>query len=73
MLPVPGGIDLAPGGSIDLQRAGYHLMFIRPRRPFQVGDRIPVVLRFRRAGPIRVAFIVGEGAGARNAMPGMRM
>ncbi len=62
MLPVPGGVAIPPGGSVDLQRAGYHLMFVRPHRPFRPGDHIPVVLRFQRAGDVRVDFVVGDGA-----------
>ena len=73
MKPVPGGVTLSPGGSIDLQRAGYHLMFIHPHRPFRPGEHVPVVLRFQRAGDVRAEFIVGDGPQAPASMPGMRM
>ena len=73
MLPVPQGVDIPPGGTLDLQRAGFHLMFVHPRGPFRPGDHVPVVLRFRHAGTVRADFVVGADSPAPEAMPGMRM
>ena len=73
MLPVRQGVFIPPGGTIDLQQAGLHLMFVHPHRPFRTGDHVPVVLRFQRAGTVRVDFVVGTGSPESEAMPGMRM
>ena len=45
-LEVPAGqvLRLAPGGA--------HLMIVKPRAPFRAGERVPVMLRFERAGEI---------------------
>jgi copper(I)-binding protein len=69
LAPAHGAVKLAPGG--------YHLMFIGPKHPFRAGERIPVTLRFARAGAASVELTVetpaadGAPMGAMN-MPGMR-
>lgn len=58
-LPIParGKVVLAPGG--------YHLMFIKPKRPLVEGERFQATLRFRDAGKVSTTFVVrGMGAGA---------
>ena len=37
-----------------LQPGGSHLMIVGPRRPFAKGDRIPLTLRFERAGELAI-------------------
>jgi copper(I)-binding protein len=61
-LPAHGRASLAPGG--------LHLMFEGLKRPLKGGDRAPVTLRFRRAGPVRVWLAVRGGP---SAMTGMKM
>ena len=73
MQPLPRGISFRAGESIDLQRAGYHLMFVHPHQDLRPGDRVPVELRFLRAGVVRVDFTVGDAVATPSAMPGMRM
>ena len=56
-VPANGSLELKPGGS--------HLMFIDIRQPFKEGDKLPVVLKFQRAGELKVEFRVGRlGAAA---------
>lgn len=47
-IPIPAGavVRLAPGG--------LHLMLMDAKRPLRVGDRIPVTLRFAKAGTATV-------------------
>jgi copper(I)-binding protein len=37
-----------------LQPGGSHLMIVGPRKPFTKGDRIPLTLRFERAGELAI-------------------
>jgi hypothetical protein len=74
MRPAPEGLTIAPGQTLKLEPGGYHLMFMGPKKPFAMGDRIPATLRFRRAGAVKVEFSVQEAApegGGGNAAMGM--
>jgi copper(I)-binding protein len=42
------------GGTLKLQPGGSHLMLIGTKRPFKPGERIPVLLRFEKAGEVAV-------------------
>ena len=62
------GYDLPANGSLELKPGGSHLMFIDIRQPFKEGDKVPVVLKFQRAGELKVEFHVGRlGAAAQQA------
>lgn len=49
-IPVHGDVKLAPGG--------YHVMFLQLTGPFKQGSLVPVVLKFEKAGEVRVNFTV---------------
>jgi copper(I)-binding protein len=51
-IPAKGGFELKPGGA--------HLMFVEIRKPFKEGDKIPVTLRFEKAGEVKAEFHVGR-------------
>lgn len=68
MRRIDDGLALAAGKTVTLAPGGYHLMFIRPSRPFVAGERIKATLVFRDAGKVDVEFAVGD-AGA--TMPAM--
>jgi periplasmic copper chaperone A len=53
------GYEVPAGGTFELKPGGSHLMFVDVRQPFKEGDRIPVTLRFERAGEKKVEFHVG--------------
>ena len=57
MRQVPG-IDIPAKGSAKLAPGGFHLMFLQLTGPFKQGDLIPVVLKFEKAGEVRVNFTV---------------
>jgi len=59
MRPVQG-YEIPAKGSFELKPGGAHLMFIQIARPFKEGDRIPVELRFEKAGEVSVEFAVGR-------------
>ena len=57
MRPITGGMEIGPGKTVSLAPGGRHLMLIRPKQPLKLGDRIPVTLRFARAGQVKVNFV----------------
>ena len=62
------GYDVPAKGSFELKPGGAHLMFIDLKQPLKEGDRVPVKLRFEKAGEVDAEFQVG-GLGAK-AAPG---
>jgi copper(I)-binding protein len=54
------GYDIPANGSLELKSGGAHLMFVDIQRPFKEGEKIPVTLRFERAGERKVVFNVGR-------------
>ncbi|QRM35260.1 copper chaperone PCu(A)C [Microvirga sp. VF16] len=78
MRPVEGGLDVSPRQTVELKPGGaYHLMFEGLRAPLKPNDKVPVTLRFEKAGSVEVVFDVaamgaGEGAAQHDTMaPGM--
>ena len=51
---VTAPVPLPAGGTILLERGGYHIMFMGLTAPFEQGQIIPVTLVFERAGEIVV-------------------
>jgi copper(I)-binding protein len=68
MREVPA-IDIPAGQTVTLRPGGLHLMFMGLTQPLQQGQKIPVTLRFERAGEVRIELDV-QAAGART--PGMQ-
>ena len=52
--------DIPARGSLELKPGVAHLMFVDIKRPFKEGEKIPVTLRFERAGEMNVVFSVGR-------------
>ena len=59
-IPVPAGDTVA------LQPGGFHIMMIGLTAPMNQGGRVPLTLRFERAGEVQVELAV-EAAGARGS------
>jgi copper(I)-binding protein len=62
------GLELAPGGTVELKPGGYHIMFIGLKAPFAKDARVPVTLVFEKAGSIDLEMPVramGAGQGHR--------
>jgi len=61
MRPVAGGLEIKPGQTVALTPGGdHHLMLIGPKRTLKAGDQAPAVLRFEKAGSVRVTFVVQD-------------
>jgi len=52
------GVDIPAKGSAKLAPGGFHVMFLQLTGPFKQGDSVPVVLKFEKAGEVRVNFTV---------------
>jgi hypothetical protein len=51
-VPARASFELKPGGA--------HLMFVDIGQPYREGEKVPVTLRFERAGEVRAEFHVGR-------------
>ena len=67
MRPLPNGIEIKPGQTVELKPGSYHLMFVGVKEPFEKGKRVKGTLQFEKAGTVDVEYVV-EAAGG---MPGM--
>jgi periplasmic copper chaperone A len=52
------GIDLPAGQEVELKPGGLHVMLIGLKTPLKIGDKVPVTLKFEKAGPMTVQFEV---------------
>jgi hypothetical protein len=58
MRPVPGGLEIKPGETVELKPGGYHLMFQDLKAPLKEGDKVDATLTFEKAGTVKVFFSV---------------
>ena len=63
MREVPG-YDVPAKGAFELKPGGAHLMFMDIRRPFKEGEKLPVKLKFEKAGEVSAEFQVGRMGGS---------
>ena len=54
------GYDVPAKGSFELKPGGAHLMFLDIKRPLKEGEKVPVKLRFEKAGEVSAEFRVGR-------------
>jgi len=54
------GYDVPAKGTFELKPGGAHLMFMEIKRPFKDGEKVPVKLRFEKAGEVSAEFHVGR-------------
>jgi periplasmic copper chaperone A len=52
--------ELPAKGRLELKPAGAHLMFVDLKRPFKAGDKVPVTLKFEKAGEVKIDLQVGK-------------
>lgn len=51
-------IELPPGKTVELKPGGLHVMFIGLKQPLALGSKVPVTLKFEKAGDVKVEFDV---------------
>ncbi|MDB5818913.1 MAG: copper chaperone PCu(A)C [Rhizobacter sp.] len=65
------GIDLPTGKPVELKPGGFHIMFVGLKAPLKDGDSFPLVLRFEKAGEVKVDVKI-EAANASHDMGAMK-
>lgn len=63
MRPVPAGLEIKPGETVELKPSSFHIMMMGLKQPIQKGKPFKASLTFEKAGPVDVEFTV-EGVGA---------
>jgi copper(I)-binding protein len=58
MRPLPNGLEIKPGETVELKSGGYHLMFMDLKQSLKPGDTFKATLQFEKAGPLEVNFSV---------------
>jgi periplasmic copper chaperone A len=53
-------IELPAARKVELKPGGLHVMFIGITQPLKLGSKVPVTLRFEKAGEIKVEFEVAQ-------------
>jgi copper(I)-binding protein len=64
MRPLPNGIEIKPGETVELKPGSYHLMFVGVKQPFEKGKRVKGTLKFEKAGTVDVEYAVEAIGGA---------
>ena len=52
------GVDVPAKKSVELKPGGYHLMLIELKAPLKPGEKVPVTLRFEKAGEVKAELAV---------------
>jgi len=56
-----GALEIKPAATITMQPGnGYHLMLIGLRQPLKAGDKVPLMLKFEKAGKTEVTLTVRD-------------
>lgn len=61
-------LEVPAHGSVEFKHAGYHIMMMELKQPLKKGDKVAATLTFKNAGPVTIAFTIGDGS-----MGGMNM
>ncbi|MCC2650954.1 MAG: copper chaperone PCu(A)C [Microvirga sp.] len=63
MEPLPNGLEIKPGETVELRPGGSHGMLVDLKRPLKEGERVKGTLVFERAGTVDIEYrIAGIGA-----------
>jgi periplasmic copper chaperone A len=64
MRPLPKGLEIKPGETVELKPGSFHIMFMNLTQGFEQGQRIKGTLIFEKAGPVEIEYVVEAPAGA---------
>jgi periplasmic copper chaperone A len=82
MRPLPNGLEIKPGETVELKPSSFHAMFVGLKQPLKQGDHIKATLTFEKAGALEVEYTVesigaqqpkSPGMGNMKMSPGMQM
>jgi len=57
---VKDGLSIPAGQSVTLAPGGYHIMMMELKTPLKKGAKIPITLRFEKAGDVKVTFDIQD-------------
>ena len=57
-------LDIPAGATVEVAPGGYHIMFMGPTGPFELGAMLPARLTFEKAGSVDVEFKVEKPGAA---------
>ena len=55
-------IDVPPGQTVELKPGAWHMMLIGLKVPLKAGDKVPMTLKFEKAGEVKVELKIEEVA-----------
>jgi copper(I)-binding protein len=58
MRPLPQGLEIKPGATVELKPGSYHLMFMQLKAPFEQGKNVKGTLVFEKAGTVEIEYAV---------------
>ena len=65
MRPLPAGIEIKPGETVELKPGSFHMMFMELKQPLTQGRPVKGTLVFEKAGAIEIEYAVAPiGASA---------
>lgn len=54
------GVDVPAKKSVEFRPGGFHLMLMELKAPLRQGDKVPVTLRFEKAGEVKTELVVED-------------
>jgi copper(I)-binding protein len=70
MRPVPGGLEIRPGATVELKPDSFHIMFVGLTKPLLAGESFKAALVFEKAGTVNEYDVLAMGAAPGHDMPG---
>jgi copper(I)-binding protein len=65
MRPIPAGLEIKPGETVELKPGGYHIMAMNLQGGYAPGKAVKGTLQFEKAGTVEIEYLVGAiGGGA---------
>ena len=59
MRPLPAGIALKPGATVELKPGGFHIMAMQLAGGYSQGQTVKGTLKFEKAGTVEIEYAVG--------------
>jgi copper(I)-binding protein len=64
MRPLPKGIEIKPGETVELKPGSFHIMFMELKQPLEAGKPVRGTLTFEKAGSVDVEYAVEKVGGS---------
>jgi copper(I)-binding protein len=71
MRPLPNGLEIKPGETVELKPGGYHIMGLDLQGGYMEGQTVKGTLKFEKAGTVDVEYRVSSIGAAQPPMSGM--